>query len=64
MQMVDEENSSNVQNKMNQLLMLSDDPKIYYQAMEELKDTERDRGNFSQDHLFDDKYIVSEKNFR
>jgi hypothetical protein len=36
-----------VQNKMNQLLMLAEDPKIYYQAMEDLKNEEEERGAFS-----------------
>lgn len=44
--------------------MLAEDPKIYYQALEDLKNEEEGRGTFSQDHLFDDKYIISERNFK
>ncbi len=59
----DFEHGESVKDKMNQLLMLADDPKRYQLAMEELKKEEGDKGNFSQDHLFDDRYIISERNF-
>ena len=47
--------------KMNQLLMLSDDPKQYYRALEELKREQMDKGKIREDHLFEDKYIISER---
>lgn len=43
----EDDQSLDVQSKMNQLLMLAEDPKIYYQAMEDLKNEEEDRGTFS-----------------
>jgi len=49
---------------MTKLLMLAEDPKIYHQAMEDFRDTQEDQGIFCQDHLFEDKYIISEKNFK
>ena len=47
--------------KMNQLLMLSDDPKQYYRALEELKREQLEKGRIREDHLFEDKYIISER---
>jgi len=43
------------------LLMLADDPKNYYNALQELEKEEEEKGNIKEDHLFSDKYIISEK---
>ena len=44
--------------------MLADDPKLYHRALEDLKAEEQDRGNMTEDHLFDDKYIITERTFK
>eukprot|EP00347_Sterkiella_histriomuscorum_P018862 403343887 len=58
-------NSQNdVNGKMNQLLMLAEDPKTYMRAMEDLQREEENNAygyRAKQDHLFDDKYIISDK---
>ena len=41
--------------------MLSDDPKMYYKALEELKHEEQKKGNYREDHLYDDNYIISDR---
>lgn len=51
---------------MNQLLMLADDPKNYFRAMQDLQNDQEEKAQamgikFREDHLFDDKDIISEK---
>lgn len=41
--------------------MLSEDPKQYYKALEELKKEQMDKGRLREDHMFEDKYIISER---
>jgi hypothetical protein len=45
---------------MNQLLMLGDDPKKYNQALQDYNQNHRNPSH-REDHLFEDKYIISEK---
>lgn len=52
--------------KMNQLLMLADDPKNYFRAMMDLQNDQQDKAlslglKIKEDHLFEDKYIISDK---
>ena len=42
---------------------MTDDPKAYYQIYEDMKSEENEKGELSRDHLFNDRYVVSEKNF-
>ena len=41
--------------------MLSEDPKQYYRALEELKKEQMEKGRMKEDHLFEDRYIISER---
>ena len=49
---------------MGKIMMLTEDPKAYYQALGDLKSEEYERGELSRDHLFNDRYVISEKNFQ
>jgi len=54
---VKDQNESVGSNKAQHLLMIADDPKNYYAAMEELKEEE---GAMNRDHVFSDQYVYSE----
>ena len=57
--------SRDANDRINKIAMLTDDPKIYYQALGDLKSEENEKGyEMSKDHLFDDRYVVSDKTFK
>mmetsp|Transcript_45788 Transcript_45788/g.33506 ORF Transcript_45788/g.33506 Transcript_45788/m.33506 type:complete len:110 (-) Transcript_45788:36-365(-) len=60
----DQELLLGTQQKMQKLLVLAEDPKLYQKAIEDFKDAQVDKGALAQDHLFEDKYIISDKTFK